>query len=109
MSKKHLSMNKQFFKISMGTIAIMLASFTFTSCKKFLEVTPKQQVSDATLWASSENADLFLNNIYASIPSMATDDPWDNYSDNSLNGQAGRVSTNVYGPGLYIPSNTPSK
>ena len=109
MSKKYLSMNKQLFKISLGAIIMMLTSFSFTSCKKFLEVTPKQQVSDATLWTSPENADLFLNNIYASVPSMATDDPWDNYSDNSLNGQAGRVSTNVYGPGLYIPSNTPSK
>ncbi len=85
MSKKYLSMNKQLFKISLGAI-IMITSFSFTSCKKFLEVTPKQQVSDATLWATPENADLFLNNIYASVPSMATDDPWDNYSDNSLNG-----------------------
>lgn len=88
---------------------MLLVSFAFLSCKKYLEVTPKQQVSDATLWASTANADLFLNNIYASIPTLETGDPWENFSDNSLNGQAGRVSTDIYGPGLVTPNNTPNK
>lgn len=102
-------MKKQLFKILLNTIIVLSVSFSITSCKKFLEVVPKQQVSDVTLWATSDNADLFLNNIYASVPTLETGDPWENFSDNSLNGQAGRVSTNVYGPGIYTPANTPNK
>ncbi|MBL7735965.1 MAG: RagB/SusD family nutrient uptake outer membrane protein [Chitinophagaceae bacterium] len=102
-------MKKQLFKISLNTIIILSASFFITSCKKFLEVVPKGQVSDLTLWATQDNADLFLNNIYAAIPTLDTGDPWENFSDNSLNGQAGRVSTNVYGPGIYTPANTPNR
>lgn len=102
-------MKKQLFKISLNTIIILSVSFSFTSCKKFLEVVPTNQVSDLTLWATQDNADLFLNNIYASVPTLETGDPWENFSDNSLNGQAGRVSTNVYGPGIYTPANTPNK
>ncbi len=89
-------------------MVVLALVFAFASCKKFLEVTPKDQVTDATLWSSTDNAGLFLNNIYASIPTMDTGDPLDNYSDNSLNGQAGRVSTNIYGPGIYTASNGPS-
>ncbi len=102
-------MKKQFVKISFSTIIIFSISFSITSCKKFLEVVPKQQVSDITLWATKDNADLFLNNIYASVPTLDVGDPWENFSDNSLNGQAGRVSTNVYGPGIYTPANTPNR
>ena len=101
--------NKPFKIIPARAIVLLFLSLTFFSCKKFLEVTPKDQVSDATLWSSSANADLFLNNIYASIPTMETGDPWENFSDNSLNGQAGRVSTNIYGPGIYTTSNAPSR
>jgi len=74
-----------------------------------MDVVPKDQVSDGTLWTNTANADLFLNDIYASIPTLETNDPWENFSDNSMNGQAGRVSTNIYGPGIYTPSNTPNK
>lgn len=99
-------MNKQFLKIAVG---IIVFSILLSSCKRYLEVLPKQQVSDATLWSTSDNADLFLNNIYAAIPTLDVSDPWENFSDNSLNGQAGRVSTNIYGPGIYTPANTPNK
>ncbi|SFQ37957.1 RagB/SusD family nutrient uptake outer membrane protein [Parafilimonas terrae] len=101
-------MNKQFFKIAFGII-IISSSVLISSCKRYLEVVPKQQVSDATLWATSDNADLFLNNIYAAVPTLDVSDPWENFSDNSLNGQAGRTSTNIYGPGIYTPANTPNK
>ncbi|HTE22927.1 RagB/SusD family nutrient uptake outer membrane protein [Flavitalea sp.] len=102
-------MNIKSLKIKFySAIVLLVFSVSFSSCKKFLEVTPKDQVTDATLWSNTENAGLFLNNIYAAIPSMETSDPWDNFSDNSLNGQAGRVSTNIYGPGLYTASNAPN-
>ena len=101
-------MNKQSFKIAFGII-IISSSVLISSCKRYLEVVPKQQVSDATLWETSDNADLFLNNIYAAVPTLDVSDPWENFSDNSLNGQAGRTSTNIYGPGIYTPANTPNK
>ncbi|SIO50613.1 RagB/SusD family nutrient uptake outer membrane protein [Chitinophaga niabensis] len=88
-------------------LVITLMAFTFFSCKKFLEVNPRDQVSDGTLWENTANADLFLNDIYASVPSTDVSDPWENYSDNSMNGQAGRISTNIYGPSIYTPSNAP--
>ncbi len=102
-------MKKQFHRILSLIIPVLFLALVFGACSKYLEVLPKQQVSDATLWTTPENADLFLNNIYASIPTLDTGDPWENFSDNSLNGQAGRVSTNVYGPGIYNPANTPNR
>lgn len=95
-------------KISQKAIILLLVAFTFFSCNDYLEVSPKDQVSDGTLWSNSTNADLFLNNIYASIPTLDTGDPWENFSDNAINGQAGRVSTNIYGPAIYTASNAPS-
>lgn len=102
-------MNNQFLKISLRAFIILSLSLSFSSCNKFLDVLPKDQVADATLWSSSANADLFLNDIYASVPTLITSDPWENFSDNSMNGQAGRVSTNIYGPSIYTPSNAPNK
>lgn len=102
-------MNNQFLKISLRAFIILSLSLSFSSCKKFLEVLPKDQVADEALWSSSANADLFLNDIYASVPTLITGDPWENFSDNSMNGQAGRVSTNIYGPSIYTPSNAPNK
>lgn len=96
-------------KISQKALLLIFITCSLVSCKKYLEVTPKDQVSDGTLWSTSSNADLFLNNIYASIPSLDIGDPWENFSDNSINGQAGRVSTNIYGPSIYTPSNAPSQ
>lgn len=96
-------------KISQKALILIFITCSLVSCKKYLEVTPKDQVSDGTLWSTSSNADLFLNNIYASIPTIDVGDPWENFSDNSINGQAGRVSTNIYGPSIYTPSNAPSQ
>ncbi len=101
-------MKKQVVSILSYTLLILFLSGTLVSCKKYLDVTPTNLVSDATLWATTENADLFLNNIYASVPTLDVGDPWENFSDNSLNGQAGRVSTNIYGPGIYTAANTPN-
>jgi hypothetical protein len=80
-----------------------------SSCSEFLEVQPRDQVSNDILWANTTNADLFLNDVYAGIPTMDTGDPWENFSDNSMNGQAGRISEILYGAGIYTPSNTPNR
>lgn len=78
-------------------------------CRDHLDVVPKDQISDATLWTDINNADLFLNNIYGSInaPSDIADS-WENFSDNAINGVAGRYSQTVFAQGNYTPDNAPS-
>ncbi|WP_432710540.1 RagB/SusD family nutrient uptake outer membrane protein [Pedobacter sp.] len=100
-------MKKQ-FNFAKGVMILFILTTTLFSCKKYLDVAPVDQVSDEALWSSDSNADLFLNNIYAAVPTLDTGDPWENFSDNSINGQAGRVSTNIYGPSIYTSSNAPS-
>lgn len=102
-------MRNQYLKLLIGIMALVLTGICFSSCKKYLDVTAKDQVTDATLWSSTETGDLFLNNIYAGIPSQNTDDPLDNYSDNSINGQAGKYSGDVYANSSYTPSNGPDR
>lgn len=80
---------------------------TLNSCSNFLEVTPSDQVSDATLWVDKGNADLFLNNVYSSIQGpFGTFDPEENWSDNSMNGVNGQPSHAVYALSAYTPTNT---
>lgn len=80
------------------------------ACNSFLDVVPKDQVSDQTLWQSIENADLFLNSIYTGVPGpFNSGDPLENYSDNAINGISGRYSTTVYGNSSYTPANGPSQ
>lgn len=94
------------------TIKLIIAVIVsgMVSCDSFLDVIPKDQVSDQTLWQSTENADLFLNNIYSALPGpFNSGDPLENYSDNAINGISGRYSTTVYGNSSYTPANGPSQ
>ncbi|MET7001585.1 RagB/SusD family nutrient uptake outer membrane protein [Chitinophaga defluvii] len=80
-----------------------------SGCSNSLEVVPKDQVSDATLWTSTGNADLFLNNIYGTVTGpFNVGDTWENFSDNAINGVAGGYSATVFAEGNYTPSNAPS-
>lgn len=93
-------------------IVLLMASYvvSINSCADSLNVVPKDQISDETLWTTPDNADLFLNNIYSAIPSFASSgDPLENFSDNSINGVAGRYSSTVYGNSSYTSSNGPSQ
>src|SRR5690606_36881524 len=80
------------------------------SCSDFLDVTSKSQVSDNTLWNSPENADLFLNNVYAGLPGpFATDDPGENWTDNSMASRVGPTSRALIALSQYAPINAPSQ
>jgi hypothetical protein len=80
------------------------------SCNNFLEVIPKSQISDATMWADKNAAELFLNNAYSGLPNpFNTSDPIENYSDNSMNGINGQVSRDLVANAVYTPSNTPNE
>ncbi|MGV8135728.1 MAG: RagB/SusD family nutrient uptake outer membrane protein [Mangrovibacterium sp.] len=76
------------------------------SCNDYLDISPKDQVSDTYIWESSDQADLFLNNIYASLPSVVNRfDPWENWSDDSMDGAEGTNSRNIYAISAYTPAN----
>ncbi len=91
-------------------ITYLLLALALFSCDRSIEVIPTDQVSDQTLWQNTENADLFLNDVYGSIPApFNSPDPWENFSDNSINGIANRFSSAVYANSGYTPSNGPSQ
>ena len=98
-------MNNIVLKTS-GKIALLIMMTILVSCDDWLEVTPKDQVTDATLWTTTGNADIFLNDIYRYLP-----DPWngddleDNYTDDSMSGIPGRVSKVTYNKGIYTQDN----
>lgn len=88
-------------------LLIAFLSLLLSGCSDFLEVESKEQVSDATLWANTENAELFLNNVYASLPGpFGTFDPEENWSDNSLNGVNGEYAQTVYAISAYTPNDS---
>lgn len=91
------------------TIVAFMA-LALASCGKFLEIESKSQVSDNTLWSTSENADLFLNNIYSSLTGpFNTDDPRENWTDNSMASRVGPQSRNLIALSQYAPNNSPSE
>ena len=92
-----------------GKVALLLLLMSLLSCKDYLEVMPKEQIADASLWETPGNADLFLNDIYWNIPGpFTTDDLEDNYTDDAINGIPGRVSRTLVNTSTYTSSNAPS-
>lgn len=90
-----------------SSIILLLVNLTY--CKKFLEVEPTDQVSSASLFSSTTNADLFLNNIYSRLQGpFNTFDPIENFSDNAMNGVNGQPSRILYATSVYTASNAPS-
>jgi hypothetical protein len=75
---------------------------SITSCSKFIEVSPTDQVSDQLAWTTTSNADLFLNNIYAGIPGQFnTNDPDEDFSDNAMRGSSSGYSFTTYAQSNY--------
>lgn len=86
-------------------LLLLTISQVFISCEKYVEVTPTSQVSDADVWKSTGNADLFLNNIYAGLPGQFnTNDPEENFSDNAMRGSSSGYSFATYAGSNYTSS-----
>ncbi len=86
-------------------LAALACTFVMSSCQDFLDVTPKERVSDATLWTSTGNADLFLNGIYGSIRGpIDFFDHGDNYTDNSISQYLWAGSRGLYVLGIETPN-----
>ncbi len=102
-------MNNITRKFNSASLLLLMIVIGLGSCKKFLEVLPKDQITAASIFESTGNADLFLNNIYAGLPGpFATFDPTENYTDNAMNGVNGQVSRVLYATSVYTASNAPT-
>src|SRR5690606_7322295 len=107
---------KKLFSLPLYTLLALV--FLMASCRdSALDIVPKDQLTDATLWQNAENAGLFLNDIYnrlnpgpvssvwTALPSEISNDPLDNFSDNSVSGNlAGIPSYQNFTQGAYGPS-----
>lgn len=100
------------------SISLIILSMLLYSCSdELLDIEPKDQLTDIFVWSSPENANLFLNDIYnnlnpgpvssvwTALPSEISNDPLDNFSDNSVSGNlAGIPSYEAFTQGAYGPS-----
>ncbi|MEN0052545.1 MAG: RagB/SusD family nutrient uptake outer membrane protein [Mucilaginibacter sp.] len=103
------------------SIILAIVCISAVSCNdKSLDVTPTDQLTDATVFTSAANATLFLNDIYNSLnpgpwssvftlqPTEVSNDPLDNYSDNSISGPIAGIpsyqafTNDSYGPTVPI-------
>lgn len=90
--------------------SILVVFLLGASCSDYLEVSPTDQVSDATLWETTQQADLFVNDIYQQLPSVLNRfDPWENWSDDAMDGIDAAASRKVYAISAYTASNGESQ
>src|SRR5690606_20042026 len=62
------------------------------------------------LWDTPDNADLFLNNVYAGLPGpFSTSDLGDNWTDNAMNGVNGAVSRVLIAKSIHTPDDSPNQ
>lgn len=91
-------------------VSVILPLIVLNACNDFLEVTSKSQIADNALWSTTENADLFLSNVYAGLPGpFTTDDPGENWTDNAMASRVGPASRNLMALSQYAPNNSPSQ
>lgn len=91
----------------------------FSSCsERMLDITPSDELSDATVWSDPKTANLFLNDIYnqlnpgpygsswLNLPSQIGNDPLADYTDDATYGPAsGTPSALLFDNNSYGPSN----
>ena len=74
------------FKIIRNIAFIGLLLFSTISCnqKDYLETIDKSRLTDATMWASEGNADIYLNDCYSDLPQRSGQpDNFDNFTDDN--------------------------
>src|SRR5690606_34921745 len=87
-------------------IAVMTA---VPACSDYLDLSPTNRVTDEIAWTNSNNADMFLNNIYAGLPrAYNTADPVDNFSDDAIAGPVNQYSRTTFALSNYNSSNAPN-
>ena len=98
MMKKH---------ISIIGCCLLIGAASLTSCSdKQLDVEPRDRLTDANVWTDPGASDLFLNDIYRSLPDGNNwYDPVENWSDNAICGFAWPTSRTLVQQALYSPAN----
>ena len=67
-------MNKMIKKPFILISSLLMLTLIFNGCDdEWMEITPKDGVFESTVWSSTQNANLFLNDIYRSMPTDAPD------------------------------------
>lgn len=104
-------MKKIYKRLNGKNILLLIMMITLVSCEDFFDLVPKNQATDATIWQTPGNADLFLNNVYAAIGQIANgqdafnvEAPGDNWTDDAF-GKPNNFSTSVYRRGIYTSAN----
>lgn len=105
-----MNLNKKYITI-IATVFFVLSG-TFYGCNEdFLEVTPKDGIFEPTVWASYENANLFLSDIYRSLPwdILFGKDPLDNWTDHGMAtfDNSGAPSRNILARRDYSSDSSP--
>jgi hypothetical protein len=95
--------------ISINCLLLTMVSLLNTSCKKSLDsslnVTPHDRLTGDQVFTSTSTADLFLNDIYNSLPDGNNYyDVFDNWSDNSICGYNWTNSRNEALQATYTPA-----
>lgn len=82
---------------------------SFCGCKKdFLDVPPKGFLTDASTFASQNNADLFVNDIYSNLPDLNNETQIsDQYTDNGFCGASWETGQSLIRANSLNASNTP--
>jgi hypothetical protein len=69
-------------------IGLLLIGAMSCNQDEFLETADKSGLTDATIWACEENADIFLNDCYADLPQKSNQpDNLDNFTDDNAAGE----------------------
>lgn len=89
-------------------LSTLLLVVLLCGCSDFLEVPPKDFVSDDELWKTTRNADLYLNDLYEQLPNLqSTEQHLDQFSDNSDIGVLRHDGYKYIGQAQITPENLP--
>ncbi len=80
-------------KLSIISVAILLAATSLSSCRKFLDKAPLDTPSEQTYWTTTDQAKYWVNNLYNSLGGVE-ESIYDAYSDNAY-GRAGSGANNI--------------
>lgn len=82
---------------------LALITLILVSCENYLDKVPLDTPSSATYWATTEQAELWVNNLYNSLGGVE-ESIYEAYSDNAF-GRAGNGSNNIAN-GSYEPNDS---
>src|SRR5690554_197916 len=83
------------------SLIIVIGVFTFTACEDFLVRAPLDTPSLETFWESTEQAEMWVNNLYNTL-NGADDAVFEGYSDNAF----GRSRGDGIANGSFQPNNS---